>query len=112
MNLLKKMRKFVLMVVLIVTMLLTTSCKKVIENINPGDFDQYTKNLFATLLGNDEMTIHFLFKNRENYDFPETDLSLPTPGSNSALGIALINLYFGNICLQMLFLSSFWLSLF
>ena len=93
----KKMRKFLFILVLFVFTLLTTSCKKIVENIDPGDFDEYTEKLFATLIGNDEMTIHFLFKNRDKLPIEKTNLSLPTPGSNSALGVAIINLYFGPI---------------
>ena len=93
----KKMRKFLFILVLFVFTLLTTSCKKIVENIDPGDFDEYTEKLFATLIGNDEMTIHFLFKNRDKLPIEKTNLSLPTPGSNSALGVAVINLYFGPI---------------
>lgn len=93
----KKMRKFLFILVLFVFTLLTTSCKKIVENIDPGDFDEYTEKLFGTLIGNDEMTIHFLFKNRDKLPIEKTNLSLPTPGSNSALGVAIINLYFGPI---------------
>ncbi len=97
MKLIKKMRKIVFIMIFFVALLLTTSCKKIVDNIDPGDFDEYTKKLFGTLIGNDEMTIHFLFKNRDELPIEETKLSLPTPGSNSALGVAIINLYFGPI---------------
>lgn len=97
MNLIKRMRKYLFILIVFVMCLVTTSCKKLVDNIDPGDFDEYTEKLFGTLIGNDEMTIHFLFKNRDKLPIEETELSLPTPGSNSALGTAIINLYFGPI---------------
>lgn len=95
MKVLKRTQKLLLMIIVFITLFMTSSCQKIVENINPGDFEEYSKSLFGTLIGNDEMTIHFLFKNRDQLEIEETKLSLPTPGSSSALGVALINLYFG-----------------
>lgn len=94
MKLLKRIKKLFICLIIFLTLITASSCS-IVENINPGDFEEYSKNLLGTLIGNDEMTIHFLFKNREQLDVTETELSLPTPGSNSALGVLLINLYFG-----------------
>ena len=63
----------------------SSSCN-VVSKIKPGDFGDYTDRLFRTIIGNDELTIHYLFKNKEALGITETSLSLPTPGSSSALG--------------------------
>ena len=90
----KRIKKFIFIIILIFTTMISTSCS-FIEKIDPGDFDEYSDRLFHTLIGSDEMTIHFLFKNKESIGVTETELSLPTPGASSALGKLIINLYFG-----------------
>ena len=90
----KSIKKIFIIIILIFASITISSCS-FIEKIDPGDFDDYSKRLFQTLIGNDELTIHFLFKNKEAICFTETELSLPTPGSSSALGKLIINLYFG-----------------
>ncbi|MBR2891912.1 MAG: DUF885 family protein [Bacilli bacterium] len=89
-----KIKKFVVVIILFISMIFVSSCSFV-EKIDPGDFEDYSKRLFNTLIGDDELTIHFLFKDKKALGVEETTLSLPTPGSSSALGKLIINLYFG-----------------
>lgn len=90
----KLIKKIFLFFMLLITINLSSSCN-IVEKINPGDFDEYSARLFHTLIGKDELTIHYLFNNKEALGITETNLSLPTPGSTSALGKLIINLYFG-----------------
>lgn len=90
----KSIKKVFLIFILFFISITISSCS-FIEKIDPGDFEDYSDRLFHTLIGNDELTIHFLFKNKEAIGVTETQLSLPTPGSSSALGKLIINLYFG-----------------
>ena len=90
----KTIRKIVSLLLVLVFVITSNSCG-LVEKIDPGDFDEYSKRLLDTLLGNDELTIHYLFKDKEAIGKTETELSLPTPGSSSALGKMIINLYFG-----------------
>ena len=86
--------KTLVFILLLVSLFTLPSCS-LVEQINPGDFDEYTTKLLYTLLGKDEFTIHFLFNDKEALGITETELSLPTPGATSALGKIIINLYFG-----------------
>ena len=82
-------------IILVFILFITASSCSLVNKIDPGDFDEYSARLLDTLLGNDELTIHYLFKDKEAIGKTETELSLPTPGSSSALGKLIINLYFG-----------------
>ena len=95
--LVKKMFKKLIVVFLLLICTFTSSSCNIVDHINPGDFDDYTDRLLHTLLGKDELTIHFLFKDKSTVGIDETTISLPTPGSTSALGLLIINLYFGPI---------------
>jgi len=90
----KFVRKLFLVITLFFTISLIPSCSFV-EKINPGDFDEYSDKLLHTVLGHDELTLHFLFNDYSSLGIEETKLSLPTPGATSTLGKLLINLYFG-----------------
>ena len=92
----KMLKKLIVVFLLLIATVMSSSCS-IIERINPGDFDDYTERLLHTLLGNDELTIHFLFKDKASIGVEETTISLPTPGSTSALGLVILNLYFGPI---------------
>ena len=85
----KTIRKIVSLLLVLVFVITSNSCG-LVEKIDPGDFDEYSKRLLDTLLGNDELTIHYLFKDKEAIGKTETELSLPTPGSSSALGKIII----------------------
>ena len=63
----------------------------------PEGFDEFTNQIFVTLIGSDEMTCNFYFKDRTKYGLEEYDPSLPTPGVANALGKIVLNLYFGSI---------------
>lgn len=65
------------------------------EEADPNTFDDYTKELFIPILGNNEFTNHFLFKNPENYGLPEIgNFELPTPNIINNIDKILINRLF------------------
>lgn len=75
-----------------------SSCSFINQESDPSTFDDYTNSLLLPLIGEDEFTIHFLFKNPENYGLTESgNISLPTPSTTGALSKILINMIFGNI---------------
>ena len=90
----KIIKRIFYLVALLCFILCSSSCN-VVSKIKPGDFGEYSDRLFATIIGKDELTIHYLFKNKDALGITDTTLSLPTPGSSSALGKLIINLYFG-----------------
>ena len=66
-------------------------------NKGPEGFDEFTHEIFVTLIGSDEMTCNFYFKDRSLYGLESYEPSLPTPGVSGALGKLVLNLYFGSI---------------
>lgn len=66
-------------------------------NKGPEGFDEFTHEIFVTLIGADEMTCNFYFKDRSLYGLENYEPSLPTPGVSGALGKLVLNLYFGSI---------------
>ena len=91
----KKIQKLFVLLLMVITIFSINACGSIVDSIDPGDFEEYSAGLFGTLIGNDELTIHFLFEDKSSIGVEETTLSLPTPGSTSALGKLIINLYFG-----------------
>lgn len=61
------------------------------------NFELFSNSIFQTLVGNDELTSNYLFNHPENFGLERYEPSLPTPGKTDALGLLLINLYFGQI---------------
>ena len=86
---------FVILSLLLCANLISSCDTNIVSRIDPGDFNEYSSRLFGTIIGDDELTIHYLFKDKEALGITETSLSLPTPGASSALGKLIINLYFG-----------------
>ena len=63
-------KKFFLCFILILLFTTTlTSCSLFKREADPSTFNDYTKELLIPLLGDDEFTNHFLFKNPENFGF-------------------------------------------
>ncbi len=91
----KHIKKLLTIITLFFLSLSISSCT---GTLSPDTFDDYTKDLFITLLGNDELTISWLINNPTNYGLEEHyEPALPTPSSGSALGKLVVNLYFGKI---------------
>lgn len=61
------------------------------------NFETFTNSIFHTLIGQDELTSNYLFNNPESFGLERYEPSLPTPGKTQALGLMVINLYFGQI---------------
>lgn len=61
------------------------------------NFDNFTNNIFKTIIGNDEFTSNFLFNDPTAFGLERYEPSLPTPGKTQALGVLIINLYFGQV---------------
>lgn len=80
--------------VLFVSCFILSSC--VVEQPKEN-FDTFTNSIFQTLVGQDELTSNYLFNNPENFGLERYEPALPTPGKSQALGLIIINLYFGQI---------------
>lgn len=91
---LKKVKYFISCFVLIIASFILSSCvvKQPKEN-----FDTYTYSIFQTLIGQDELTSNYLFNDPTSFGLERYEPSLPTPGKTQALGLLMINLYFGQI---------------
>lgn len=95
------MKKFKTLFITILCLFLTftiSSCSLFPKEADPSTFDNYTHELFLTIMGDDEFTSHFLFKNPENYGLSQNgSIMLPTPSINNAFSNFLINQLFSNL---------------
>ncbi len=96
-----KLRKSLLIAVVCIFSLILTSCSLFDalfnRELDPSTFDDFTSNLFVSLVGGDELTANYYFENRETFGLEAYEPSLPTPSVTSTTGIAAINLLFGQI---------------
>lgn len=96
-----KLRKSLLITIICFFALVLTGCSLFDEifhrELDPSTFDDFTKELFVSIIGGDELTANYYFENRENYGLEAYEPSLPTPTVSSVTSIAAINLYFGQI---------------
>ena len=90
----KRVKKTIVWLLLLCSLVFFTGCGKI--RINPGPFDEYTASIFKTLV-NDEMSLNFLFEDRTTFGLDYVEPSLPTPSTSSEFGRLLINLYFGSM---------------
>ena len=93
-KLLRKGKLLIFSIVSMLSILLASSC---IVQQPKENFETFTQSVFETLIGKDEFTSNFLFKNPENFGLERYEPSLPTPGKTQAMGILIINLYLGQI---------------
>lgn len=61
------------------------------------NFDTFANSIFKTIIGNDELTSNFLFNDPTSFGLERYEPSLPVPGKTQALGLLIINLYFGQV---------------
>ncbi len=97
----KKFRRSALLFVTIIFLFVLSGCS-FFEGLfggkeDPSTFDQTTKEMFAMLIGGDELTINYLIQNREEYGLEYFEPSLPTPSVKGVIDTAAINLLFGRI---------------
>jgi len=90
----KKIKLFIACFLVINTFFILSSC--VVEQPKEN-FETFTNSIFQTLIGGDELTSNYLFNHPENYNLERYEPSLPTPSHTQALGLLIINLYFGQI---------------
>lgn len=95
MNNIKKF--FTILAIFLLTPIIS-SCTLFPQEADPSTFNDYTHELFLTIMGDDEFTSHFLFKNPQNYGLPENgNIMLPTPSTNNVFSKFLINQLFSNL---------------
>ena len=94
MNIIKKIKLFICSLVILISSVIMSGC--VVEQPKEN-FENFTNSIFKTLMGNNELTSNYLFNNPENFGLERYEPSLPTPGKTQALGLLIINLYFGQI---------------
>lgn len=100
-----KIKRFFLILLLVALVFIGTSCEtncNVQLTPNPGDydvstFDDFTKELFTKLVGQDEFTINRLFENPEDYGLSHYEPSLPTPSLTNVTGLLVLNFVLGGI---------------
>lgn len=92
------LKKIFISIFIILLPLALSSCFLPEKEADPSTFNDYTKELFYLIMGDDELTNHFLFKNPENFGLnPYSSIVLPAPGTTNALGKLLINKFFGDL---------------
>lgn len=93
-NLCFKFKYVFLVMITLVSVFVLAGCnvKQPKEN-----FDIFTNKIFKTIIGNDELTSNFLFNDPTKFGLERYEPSLPTPGKTQALGLLIINLYFGQV---------------
>ena len=93
-----KKKLFIFITTLFFFICTVSSCSFFNKELDPNTFNNYTKELLTPLIGNDEFTQHFLFKDPTSYGLSETgDISLPTPTVSNTLSKVLINLIFSDL---------------
>ncbi len=93
-----RIKNFFIILTFFLFTLVTSSCTLFSREADPSTFNDYTHELFLTIMGDDEFTSHFLFKNPQNYDLPEDgSISLPTPSTSNFLSKFIINQLFSNL---------------
>lgn len=93
----KIIKKIFFSLLLILLPFLLSSCN-INKEADPSTFDSYSQELFFLIMGDDEFTNNFLFKNPENYGLNEhSSLSLPTPSISNGLSKLIINGFFSNL---------------
>ena len=92
----KVLRLFVLLLLTTIA-LFTTSCVETEKKLDPSTFDDFTKEIFYLLIGEDELTVNYYFENPEDYGLSHYEPSLPTPSVSSELSKLMLNMYFGQI---------------
>ncbi len=94
----KTYKKIFICLLFLLLPFILTSCNPFQKEADPSTFDDYTNDLFFLIMGDDEFTNHFLFKNPENYGLSEhSSISLPTPAISSNLSKFLINSFFSDL---------------
>lgn len=73
-----------------------SSCNIKYES-DPSTFDDFANSVFYTVVSSNEMTMNYLFENRELFGLDYAEPSLPQPGSSSILGIIALNAYLGKV---------------
>ncbi len=91
----KKLKKILILIIIILLPFLLTSCFSSQKEADPSTFDEYSQELFHLIIGDDELTNNFLFKNPENFGLPEyASIYLPTPSITNGFSKLLINRFF------------------
>lgn len=95
----KLFKKFIIILLVFLSLGTTSSCKFTEGKRDPSTFNEYTYSLVPTLLGEDELTLHWLFRQQEDFGFEANyEPSLPTPSNGgSLLGTIVINAVFGQV---------------
>ena len=94
----KTIKKLFFITLLLILPFSLCSCNFSQKELDPETFDNYTRELFYLIMGDDEFTNHFLFKNPENYGLKEnSNISLPTPSVTNNLSKLLINSFFKDL---------------
>ena len=95
---LKRLRlTFVLLIIFCLTFILTGCEFWKNTHLDVSTYDDFTNELFYSLVGQDELTCNYFFNNREDYGFSNYEPKLPTPSLTSVLSTLVTNAYFGRI---------------
>lgn len=94
----KFLKRFFIYLLILLLPFLLSSCYFPQQEADPSTFDAYTDELFLIIMGDDEFTNHFLFKNPEDYGLNEySNIALPTPTVTNAISKFLINSIFSEL---------------
>ena len=94
----KKLRRFLVLTLTIVLVFLGTSCTDSCQSeLDPATFDDFAQEVFYMVLGNDELTLNYLFEHPENYGLEHSEPSLPTPGLSSGFSKMILNFMIGRV---------------
>lgn len=95
----KKIRRFLIISLIVICAFFGASCdsNSCQGELDPSTFDDFSNQVFALVLGQDEFTINFLFENPENYGLEHYEPTLPTPGLSNEIGKLYINYTIGQI---------------
>ena len=92
----KYIKKIFIAIVVLFSAIGLSSCEQAKES-DPSTFDDFATEVLHLVLAGDEMSMNYLFENREAYGLEAAEPSLPSPKGSSFIGIIALNAYLGKV---------------
>ena len=92
----KNIKKIFITLMVLFSSIGLSSCTTKQES-DPATFNDFANSVFYTVLAGDEMSMNYLFENRELFGLEQAEPSLPSPGGSNIIGLIALNAYIGKV---------------
>lgn len=92
----KNIKKIFITLMVLFSSIGLSSCTTKQES-DPATFNDFANSIFYTVLAGDEMSMNYLFENRELFGLEQAEPSLPSPGGSNIIGLIALNAYIGKV---------------